>query len=634
MLMSETFFPINDLLRRKLQTGLTVFSLTICVAATLFLLLFSDQIGFGISSVAKNTLTRGISSSFSQFLFFTGGLFFVIGAIVVSFIVFLLMAQRTKDFGLMKATGCPNSLVFGYFFTELLSVTLVSCILGVIIGLATDYAVINMGVFEVYNKIPNFWFIPLVFVTFFVFTLIFGAKPIFTAARMSPIKAISPIQYYGLGKGTQLKPLAKQGLIIRMATRSLFRRKSATLRIIVFLSAVFVLLTISIAGGIIASDTTSSWVQKATGNNIVLIAHADMVTQYVQLLTTFSGTKVSPDFNYVNNKYALPDQLISAINQTPGVAIVEKRLILQGIIQEVSGFMTDPYTKSTVTIGDSRYGSSLIVGLDRGTHVSEPFTTGFFLNLSSGLDAVVGDSVAQTVYASVSGYIGYKKENLIGDALREGVKIGNTTFTIRGICLDPINNGNVTYVPLELLQNLSSNNSTNILLVKFDDSVEFDAALSQVKDKVAAINADFTVISLNEAENQNVAFLKSLWTVVMFLPAFALAAAIICLINFFMITIEEQHQEFAILRATGGKPNSIFSIMAIQSLVVLFSSFAVGVSIGTIMTIFILTANPVLSVFTVVTICGWLLTAVLLMFLLSLIPALRFSKKPLIEIMS
>ena len=134
--MSETFFPINDLLRRRLQSGLTIISLTTCVASTLFLLLFSGQVGFGISNIAKDTLTAGMSKVFGNFLFFIDALIFVVGAIIVSFIVFLMMAQRTKDFGLMKATGCPNGLVFGYFLTELLGTTFISCLLGCCFGIS------------------------------------------------------------------------------------------------------------------------------------------------------------------------------------------------------------------------------------------------------------------------------------------------------------------------------------------------------------------------------------------------------------------------------------------------------------------------------------------------------------------
>jgi hypothetical protein len=68
--MSETAFPVKDLLRRKLQTSLALISLTTCVGSTVFLLLFAEQLGFGINSAAENTLTVGYSRIFSSFLLF------------------------------------------------------------------------------------------------------------------------------------------------------------------------------------------------------------------------------------------------------------------------------------------------------------------------------------------------------------------------------------------------------------------------------------------------------------------------------------------------------------------------------------------------------------------------------------
>jgi hypothetical protein len=112
--MSETYFPVNDLLRRKLQTSLAIGSLTCSVASTLFLLLFSSRLGLGLTSASERTLTVGLSAVFYQLILFIGLLIFIVGSILTSFIVFLLMTQRTRDFGLIKAAGCPNGLGWGY----------------------------------------------------------------------------------------------------------------------------------------------------------------------------------------------------------------------------------------------------------------------------------------------------------------------------------------------------------------------------------------------------------------------------------------------------------------------------------------------------------------------------------------
>ena len=130
---------------------------------------------------------------------------------------------------------------------------------------------------------------PLVFVVFFVLALIFGLWPILKASRMSPVNALSPVNYYGLTTTNKHKPLSKSGITWNIATRSLLRRQSATFRIFILLSIVFILLTVSIAGGVIASGTTTSWVQNSVGKNTIAIATSSMGNQYEQLLSTFSG---------------------------------------------------------------------------------------------------------------------------------------------------------------------------------------------------------------------------------------------------------------------------------------------------------------------------------------------------------
>jgi ABC-type antimicrobial peptide transport system permease subunit len=172
---SSAGFPINDLLRRRVQTGIVITTLTLSIASTLFLLLFSSRLGIGIAS-ASNTLTLGLTTVFTQFITFIGILIFIVGAILTSFIVSLMMAQRTRDFGLIKAAGCPNSLVGGYFMTELLSVATISCLLGLISGFLADYIVVNI-VFGDY-ALTNWWFAPLIFVLFFGLIVFFVLQPI------------------------------------------------------------------------------------------------------------------------------------------------------------------------------------------------------------------------------------------------------------------------------------------------------------------------------------------------------------------------------------------------------------------------------------------------------------------------
>jgi ABC-type antimicrobial peptide transport system permease subunit len=615
--MSETFFPVNDLLRRKIQTGLTLISLTVCVASTLFLLLFSDQVGFGITSIAENTLTVGYWAIFSNFLLFVGILVFAVGAMIVAFIAFLMTVQRTRDFGLIKAVGCPNSLVFSYFLTELLIVLFLGCALGVALGVFTDYAVINTGAFQVYQKAPNLWYALLVFVAFFVFGLLFGLRPLENAARLSPTAALSPMQYFGLSEGNRFKALSKSRLTLKIASRSLFRRQSATVRIVVFLSAVFILLTVSIAGSIIANDTTTTRVEQAVGKDVLLVAHKDMGNQYISLLSKFSGAKEKTDFNYLDPNFAIPDAVLQQLSAINGIANFEKRLVCEEQIQELTNFT---YSDSaTIPIGDHREVDSLIVGVEPEKVLSEWFLEGRFLKNSNASEAVVGDSLAAVTFEM---------------PLLQSFRMQNTTLNVVGVCLDPLNNGIVAYVPLETLESLNHVSDPNIVLVQLDSSADGSSVVTQIQENLATVNSDLTVFELNETLEKNIGFLGAIWSVIFFLPLFSLVAATLCLIGYLVLAINEQRQEFAVLRAMGAKPKTIVAVLAVQSLIVLFSSFGVGISLGVIITLMILIPQPVVTGFTILAIAGWLLAALGVMFLLSLWPAVRFAKKPILKIMS
>jgi ABC-type antimicrobial peptide transport system permease subunit len=172
------------------------------------------------------------------------------------------------------------------------------------------------------------------------------------------------------------------------------------------------------------------------------------------------------------------------------------------------------------------------------------------------------------------------------------------------------------------------------LFVKLGPSANRAVSITQIKEEITRVNSDFTVFELDEVLQVNLDFLGSIWSTVMLLPLFSLTSAALCLIGYSMLGVEEQRQEFAILRAMGAKPKTVVAILAVQSIIVLFSSFAVGISLGVIITLMILIPHPIVTSFIIAEIAGWLFTALTIMLLLSLCPAIRFANKPILKIMS
>jgi ABC-type antimicrobial peptide transport system permease subunit len=101
-----------------------------------------------------------------------------------------------------------------------------------------------------------------------------------------------------------------------------------------------------------------------------------------------------------------------------------------------------------------------------------------------------------------------------------------------------------------------------------------------------------------------------------------------------MLAISEQHQEFGVLRALGVRPKGVVSIISWQILLVLFASYAFGVAFGIIITLLTLVPEPVVTYYTVIQIAASLLATLVATFLISLYPAVRFARKPTLEVLA
>ncbi len=70
---------------------------------------------------------------------------------------------------------------------------------------------------------------------------------------------------------------------------------------------------------------------------------------------------------------------------------------------------------------------------------------------------------------------------LISNPLSESIAFQNNTFNIVGVCVDPLNNGFVTYVPIESLENVTGIPNPNLLLIKLNGSTDRSQLLRKSK---------------------------------------------------------------------------------------------------------------------------------------------------------
>jgi len=609
-------------MRRKFQTGLTMVGLTICTAATVFLILFGENVGFEIALVTGGKLTTGFSNVFSRFIFMVTLLNILVGALVTSFLVYLSMSERVRDVGIMKATGCLANIAFGYFLTELSIIVFTSCVLGTVIGVLAQSAcisVLNTMGFSLSQRPINLWVILLIFFIFVVASHILGSQPIIKAIRVKPAEALSPLYSFGTTLGELGKPASsKLGFTLKVAYRALMRRKSATRRAIICLAAVLTLTTVTIAGGIIASQTTQSYVERAVSRDIVIVGHSDLTRQYVNLLSQFFEAKETESIDYLDSRYRISESLVSELSAISGVLKADPRLVLEANVSEVPGVIIDPEEPDQyILVGDHHSGEALVLGVQPERVINEWFVSGRVLNETDVYSAVIGDSLALEMFA---------------DPEKQAISVLEEDFGIAGVCLDPLNNGNVVYVPLNALSTLVDGQSNyNFLFLKIDPSKRLQV-LAEIQDKVSGTMLE--PLELNEILGKHLDFLGYIWSFVMFLPLFSLATATLCLLSYMMLSVTGQQREFGIMRALGAKPNTILKIVFTEALIVTLISGAIGVFIGLFFTFVFLIPEPIISHFTLFSVAGWLLLALSFLCLSSLYPAVKVVKKSIVGALS
>lgn len=617
--MSELGFPTKDLARKKFQTALTILGLTLSIATTVFLVTFGQSLGFHVGIVAGGTVTPGFSYMFSVFTLIIGVLNFLAGVLVTSFLVSAAMSERVKDIGVMRATGCSSASAFSYFLTELSIMVFTSCVIGTILGILARSAcisILNILGFSIAQTPLNISSILIIFVAFVVAAHVFGVLPIRRAAKVKPAEALSPIFSLGTTSAPRDPVPSKLGFSFKVAYRSLTRRRFVTWQAISCLAVILTLTTLTIAGGVIANQTTQSYVERAIGRDIIAVGHPNITAQYENFLSQPFEARPAEQINYSDQQYVINESLISELNTTPGVR-VDPRLVLHTTLKEVPGFIvndeaTEP-EEQLIEIGKHRVSKVVVVGVDPNVVVNRWMTFGEPLNETDMHSAIVGDSLA------------YKN---FSDALKQSAFMFNKKFEIKGIALDPLNSGWVVYVPYKAL---TGQTGYNLLLVKIDPSNRSET-IAELEEALSGTGLE--LLELNDALDKNLSFLGRVWSLVMILPLFSLVTATLCLLSYMMLSVAGQQRELGVMRALGAKPRTIMKTIFIQALIIVLVSGAIGITAGFIITWLFFIPEPVVSSLTMMSITAWLLLALALIALTSLYPAVRATKKSITGVIS
>jgi putative ABC transport system permease protein len=151
--------------------------------------------------IEVNTATdvvEEIQGNFAQFAGWLGGIAFVallVGMIGIMNIMLVTVKERTKEIGVMKATGATRGGVLRLFLTECMLICVLGAVMGIVggIGLSLLFNIVTAAAFEFDEPIQFVFVWPAYFasvITGIVVGVISGLYPAWQAARVNPIEAL------------------------------------------------------------------------------------------------------------------------------------------------------------------------------------------------------------------------------------------------------------------------------------------------------------------------------------------------------------------------------------------------------------------------------------------------------------
>ena len=581
--MSSFDFALKDFYRKRHSNFPFLLIIIIIIAFTEFLIYFTSSLGINILTQTTYTniyyFSGGINLIYKEFNNLIQILFISLAIVIILSVTTTLVISKKRDIAIMKSLGTLPRKLYGFYLLEAYILFFIGFLLGLVLGL------IIFGIFAWIMNIFNFpiiLVIDLVYTPILFFSCIFGIFLItgYTIRKIGKQKIISSfskdIPYnYDASKRLKLVPrwLTSIGINFKIATVNTLRKTGEFKRYLILFSIIGLMIFTLGLGAFILRISSQEWIHKSQSENIIIIGHQDVVSNYSLMYKMFSDPTILIDeknINFTESHYLFNLSDVNELYNIEEIEKIDERIINFYNVEEIPGIHISGDGTYTV-VGQNRKGIIPIIGVNPENLIQNFEIEGrFFTEVDAYDNMTIGDGLAY---------------NFFEYALDQSLELTtfNRRFHVSGVIIDSFYSGWAGYISIEESRktlNLT-NEEVNIVMLKLSSGA-YNGIKNELDNITQKIGENFTHLRLDNIFQDNMEYLGNLSIYPMLLMIIISIIAIFSLYNYQKAGIMEKAKDFLIMRAIGSKTKSIKKILFLESTFVLMPSLLLSLAIGMI----------------------------------------------------
>ncbi|MGQ4832525.1 MAG: hypothetical protein ACP6IS_01345 [Candidatus Asgardarchaeia archaeon] len=535
---------ISDIFRKKLETITFIVSTSVALFASLIStqLVYTPYFLFGSNTLFLPLSYRRMFNQMAYFLWFVSLFSLVFSSYSLSY---FMIKNRQRDIFAMKTNGATTEVIYSFFIYRFILLTLIS--------ISFSLMAIYFYSLLVHPFILNI--LSIITLLSFIFSVYYSSYSI----TSSLVQIKNPFAYFmnvfsdfSYSLSSFVRKLSwKSRYALRILKRS--GNVAKFLSIAMFIN--FFLLAFLVSSYFTFSDTTTYYIERSVGRNVVAIGSPNMLFFY----RSFNSFKTATiPINLTNE--LMPELLFNRTSSLPFVARIERRLILKTIVKTIAYV---PESSSSSGNVDVIFEETYAIGVEFNSVTSNWMIYGNLPN--SSWQVLIGDSL-DTFFLEKGSY--------------ESIYLYNRKFSVSGICITTENKGNVVYISLKELSKLTSIHGFNLILIQLTDSSP--NVINELATFIHSAGYDF--LFLDDIAEENISTIRSIWTFIMITTASIVISTVSAIGTFVFVQLSLNSNELLIMHLIGASKKDYteiaFNMGFISIIQIALPAYVLGAVIG------------------------------------------------------